>query len=69
MKRYLLFIGENYYPDNGWETFDDDFDTIEEAREKAFSYKNNKYGKNKYGGYEHWYQIVDTETKSVCDWL
>lgn len=31
MKRYLLFSGEDYYPDGGWVDFDDSFDTPEEA--------------------------------------
>ena len=63
MKRYILFIGDYYYP-NRWGDFVGDFDTIEEARVKAYSEKDNEYHQN---GYGQWYQIIDTETKTICE--
>jgi len=30
-KRFLLFAGQNYYPDGGWHDFVKSFDTYEEA--------------------------------------
>jgi len=53
MKRYLLFTGNDYYPDGGWGDFAGDFDTIEEIK------YTEKYM------VEDWYQIVDTETMLV----
>jgi len=50
MKRYLLFTGNDYYPEGGWGDFGGDFDTIEEIKH------TEKYM------VEDWYQIVDTET-------
>ncbi len=32
-KRYMLFSGDNYYPQGGWDDHDGSFDTINEARE------------------------------------
>lgn len=32
MKRYLLFMGAEHYPNGGWEDFAGDFDTIDEAK-------------------------------------
>ena len=32
MKRYLVFLGENYYPSGGMDDFLNDFDTPEECK-------------------------------------
>jgi hypothetical protein len=55
MKRYLLFAGDDYYPQKAWYEFRGSFDTIEEA--KGIS--------NYYAKYFDWWQIVDTETEEV----
>lgn len=34
-KRFLVFAGEYYYPNEGWRDFRGDFDTIEEANHEA----------------------------------
>lgn len=36
MKRYLLFAGDWYYPNPGWEDFILDFDSVEETKKSAF---------------------------------
>ena len=51
MKRYLLFLGSEYYPSGGWNDFQGDFDTIKEAEIVA-----EKEG-------DDWFQIIDTKTK------
>jgi endonuclease IV len=33
MKRYLLFLGDTYYPRGGWGDYQMDFDTLEEAKQ------------------------------------
>jgi len=35
LKRYLVFVGQDYYPAGGWQDFSNSFDTIAEAREDA----------------------------------
>ena len=49
MKRFLLFCGENYYPNGGWADFKGDFDSLEEAFQGAFKSKSD------------WYHIVDAQ--------
>ena len=34
MKKFLLFVGDAYYPEGGWNDFVDSFDSVEEAKEK-----------------------------------
>lgn len=53
MKRYLLFVGIDYYPCGGWGDFEGSFHTIEEAREQI----NREWGE--------WYEIVDTEAPNL----
>lgn len=48
-KRYLVFAGDNYYPQRAWDDFKGSFDTKDEAKEFALSLK------------EDWYQIIDLE--------
>ena len=52
LKRYLLFMYDNYYPSGGWSDFRGDFDTVEEAY--AFVHP----------GYD-FYDIVDTTIKET----
>lgn len=51
MKKYLLFCGDNYYPNGGWADFKKDFDTLEDALAADRS--------------SDWYQIIDRDTKEV----
>jgi len=66
MKRYITFIGDEYYPMGGMLDFSGDFETIEEA--KAFI--EEKVDKEKiYDTVEEqwenvWAHIWDTETMS-----
>ncbi len=53
MKKYLLFSGDMYYPCGGWDDFQGEYDTIEEAKEIA-----EKQG-------DEWWQIVDLATREV----
>jgi hypothetical protein len=54
MKKYLLFLGDCYYPSGGWNDFQSSFDTIEEAR--AAVPPNTD-----------WWHIVDSETASEVE--
>lgn len=57
MKRFLLFVGDTYYPCGGWRDFKGSFDTEDEARAHAAVLKADENG---YGW--DWAHIVDTET-------
>lgn len=43
MKRYLLFVMDNYYPNGGWSDFADSFDTIQEANDYFTSLHRDDY--------------------------
>ena len=53
MKRYLVFVGSDYYPLGGWGDFVGDYNTLEEARLRALNKK------------EDWYQIIDSTNKQI----
>ena len=53
MKRFLLFTGDDYYPEGGWGDFGGDFDTIEEIK------RTEQYI------VDDWNEIVDTKTMLV----
>jgi hypothetical protein len=57
VKRYLLFAGDSYYPQGGWDDLQDSFDTSQEAIEAA------KIGDSMVvkAGYD-WWHIIDSET-------
>ena len=59
MKRYILFAGAMYYPKGGWEDFEGEFDTYEEAREAV------KKLPIKLAPEYDWHQIVDTQTRMI----
>ena len=64
MKRVLVFAGNSYYADGGWEEFLGDFDTTEEAT--AFiEAKLPELEHEARGNGPVWWQIVDTEIKSI----
>lgn len=58
MKRFLLIVGDNYYPEAGTGDWIDMYDTREEALEKVESFREAKMD-NIYD-YD-WYSIVDLE--------
>ena len=56
MKKFLLFMGDVYYPSGGWEDFKGAFATIEDARaqiKEQWSFE--------------WWHIVDFETKEIIE--
>ncbi len=66
---YLLFAFETYYPSGGWGDFKGKFDTIDQAIEKAKTYKwdelnpqNNTENDEIFNGYWH---IVDSNTLEI----
>lgn len=61
MKRWLLFAGDNYYPIGGWDDFQADFDTKEEAFDKA--------AESVIARACDWAHIVDSQTKESFPFL
>lgn len=53
MKRFVLFAGNDYYPQGGWDDMKGDFDTAEEAKQASFPPRDN------------WHQIVDLDSGKV----
>ena len=53
MKRYLVFRGENYYPNGGWEDFAESFDTLPEVNH--YLHTTNCLGRSE------WAHVVDIE--------
>lgn len=54
--QYLIFAGDNYYPNGGWHDFKDKSDDLLEANRIAVSYIND--GKD-------WAHVVDLNTMAV----
>jgi hypothetical protein len=52
MKRYLLFAGQDYYPQGGWDDFVIDSDSVQSLKVKAVEYMTEYT----------WWHIVDTAT-------
>jgi hypothetical protein len=77
MKRYLLFMGDDYYPEGGMNDFVGDYDTVEDAIQaekeehlKSFTptsiYSESEFlqSKRQYC----WSHVYDTESKEkVCE--
>ena len=59
-KRYLVFMGDHYYPGGGWNDFSDSFDDWDLAKSHALAKKQQGVGWP-----ADWAQIVDTETGEV----
>jgi hypothetical protein len=55
MKRYLLFIGDTYYPGGGWKDFIGSFETVSEALIELAE-PRSKYD---------WFQIVDLTKEEI----
>lgn len=62
LKRYLLFVGDKYYPSGGMKDFKGDFDSLNEAQ-RIFRSKKEEYCYR--SGYS-WYHILDQETRKIC---
>jgi len=66
MKRFLVFAGDCYYPEGGMNDFQDDFDTLEEAR--SFEAKIKKKLESDWGDLNwhdfNWTRIWDSETRT-----
>jgi hypothetical protein len=59
MKRFLLFSGDDFYPNGGWDDFSGDFDTVEAARTAAPETDDIYEPK--------WWHIVDLTTMQKVD--
>jgi len=55
MKRFLLFGGDQYYPQGGWQDFKGDFTTEKDALREAAQW-----------GWD-WYQIVDAQKGEIVE--
>jgi len=66
MKRFLVFAGDCYYPEGGMNDFQEDFDTLEEARD--FEAKIKKKLESDWGDLNwydfNWTRIWDSETRT-----
>lgn len=60
MNRYLLFYGYQYYPDGGWNDFEGDYDTIEDAMDDIELAKIEEDA--------DWYHIIDIETGVMMEY-
>jgi hypothetical protein len=54
MKRYLVFIGDDYYPRGGFNDFAGDYDVEADAIEKAKTIEDDKY---------QWAHVYDTKDR------
>jgi hypothetical protein len=59
LRRYLLFMGHNYYPSGGWNDFEASFDTLKDAMTKARDEEESYCG--------GWWQIVDLRSGELVD--
>jgi len=65
MKRFLVFAGDAYYPYGGMDDFQEDFDTLEEARsfEAKIIEKFKSTWKDSWKNFK-WSAIWDLETRT-----
>jgi len=65
MKRFLVFAGDSYYPEGGMHDFQEDFDTLEEARsfEAEIKEKFKLRWKDSWK-YFKWTEIWDSELRT-----
>jgi hypothetical protein len=65
MKRFLVFAGDAYYPEGGMNDFQEDFDTLEEARsfESKIIEKFKSMWKDSWKNFK-WTEIWDSETRT-----
>jgi hypothetical protein len=60
MKKYLVFYGNEFYPNEAMDDFIGDFDTIDEAVERI---RNENIEKDKGSMDYNWGLVYDTETR------
>jgi len=53
MKRFLVFTGDEHYPNGGWDDFVGSFDTLAEAMDRLILKRAD------------WGQIVDSQTGDI----
>jgi hypothetical protein len=63
MKRFLVFAGDMYYPDGGWNDFRGAYDTLKEAKARVDEIKHNE---ETCSGYD-WAHIADTATGEILE--
>jgi hypothetical protein len=65
MKRFLVFAGDCYYPNAGMDDFQEDFDTLEEARsfEEEIKEEFKLLLKDNWRDFK-WTEIWDSETRT-----
>lgn len=61
MKRYILLIGDHYYPSR-WDDFRGSYDSVEDALRGVNQFK--QYG-NRFDVSTQWFQIIDGTTGKV----
>lgn len=59
IQKYILFMGDRYYPWGGWKDYLADFDTISQCQLKAIERQESENLSF------CWFQIVDSETKEI----
>ncbi len=57
LKRFLLFVGDQYYPGGGWDDFRDSFDSLPDALIACADIMTQEA--------RDWWHIVDSVTSSV----
>lgn len=60
MKRYLLFIGDVYYSNGGWDDYIGSYDNLEEAIQNSPKVKKSKYLFTR-----KWWHVVDIYSKRI----
>ena len=58
MKKYILFLGDQYYPAGGWNDFSGSFDDLEAAK----SYAEERREENSF----LWWHVVDKDNGQRC---
>lgn len=71
MKRYLLFVGPNFYPSGGWSDFAGSFDELGQAKAHLRRGDVRRAGSPetiiRFDQSEMWFQIVDRHTGAMYD--
>lgn len=70
MKRYLLFVGQFYYPDAGWDGFASSFDRLSDAVKTGESMLGHWLTDKEIYDETHeisfeWWQVVDSSTSTI----
>lgn len=59
INRYLLFYGDKYYPNGGWNDFQDSYNTIDEAKSQFYEAYNKDTLERRWG------HIFDTVSDTI----